>query len=306
MADTNFLQNIQVRAFYDTVIQVSQQKKSRLIDRVRQDAIVTGTSFDFPRLGTTEMKKINVANYDLDLEIPPFSTRRGYLSDYNAVDVIDSGQLQRIKVNPYSSVTESLAMAAGRTYDQVIIDAAVGSALTAVNANDSTSVALPASQIIVYNSTENGNTDSNLSLEKLITGVALLDKNEVDRQMERMTLVAHPDCINHLMTQNSVISSDYNVTRVLNNGVVEGYMGMKFVRSTLVPGSGTDADPYQAIIFSEYGIGLARGDRFNDKSVVIRELPQKRAGTFKVEINETLGAVRVEEARVVAIECSLE
>lgn len=90
-------------------------------------------------------------------------------------------------------------------------------------------------------------------------------------------------------------SADYNTIKALVNGEINTYLGFTWHKSTRLPKSGSIRSCYA---WHEAGIGVAIGKEIRPR---IDVLPGKNYAT-QVYICMTIGATRVEEARVVQID----
>lgn len=287
--------NAFVQQFSDNIILLSQQKGSKLLDLVMQKPI-TGKYAHFDRIGAVEARQKTSRHADVVYTDTPHSRRRVGIEDFYAVDLVDKEDDIRMLVDPRNIYAQNIAFALGRKIDDLILAAATGNS-TAVDSDDASStVALPSSQVV---GEDEGTANSNLNLEKLIAAKKILDNNDVDD--EERIIVVNPSAVAALLAIEKVTSSDYAAIKALVAGEINTYMGFRFVKSTRLRGTadGTDTDPMQVVAFLRSGIGFALGQNVQ---VRMDELPAKHYST-QVYASMTGGAVRIEEEKVVKIEC---
>jgi len=277
--------------FRDAFIHLVQQKGSRLREYVRSNTDVVGKYDHFDRLGATSAQRITSRHADTPLISTPHSRRRVSLEDYNWADMVDKADKVRMLANPTSEYLKAGVNAMGRTIDDVIIAAMLGNAVS-VDENDSSSnVALPAAQKVAVS----GTTDMNV--DKLRSAKQILDSSDVDPDLPRC-IVMKSNQFYDLLGDTQIQSSDYNTVKALVNGEIDTFMGFKFLRSErLTTDSNGDT---QCIAWIGDGIGLSMG---MDVKTEISERSDKNYST-QVYAQMCLGAVRIEDEKVVEIACT--
>ena len=282
-----------VQKFRDSFMHLVQQKGSRLREYVRTNADVVGKYDHFDRLGSTSAQKITSRHSDTPLISTPHSRRRVSMEDYNWADLIDKADKVRMLADPTSEYMKAGVWAMGRTMDDVIISAMLGNSVT-VDENDSSSnVALPAAQEVAVGS--GANVDMNI--DKLRSAKQVLDAADVDPDLPRC-IVMKSNQFYDLLGDTQVQSSDYNTVKALVAGEIDTFMGFKFIRSErLTLDSNNDT---QCVAWIHDGIGLSVG---MDVKTEITERSDKNYST-QVYAQMCLGAVRIEDEKVVEIACT--
>ena len=193
-------------------------------------------------------------------------------------------------VDPTSSYAQAQAFAIGRAMDDVIISAATGTAYT--GETGTTSVTLSGynsgSQVIAAGAAA-------MTLAKLREAKFILDNADVDPSIPRV-LVVSPKQIQDLLADSNVTSSDFNTVKALVQGEVNQFMGFTFVTSTRLGLSGSTRSCFA---YAVDGILLAVA---KDLTVRIDERPDKSYAT-QVYACMSIGATRMEETKVVQIDC---
>jgi hypothetical protein len=280
-----------VQKFRDTFIHLVQQKGSRLRDYVRLNADVVGKYDHFDRIGSTSAQKITSRHSDTPLISTPHSRRRVSMDDYNWADLIDKADKVRMLADPASDYMKAGVWAMGRKMDDIIIAAMSGNATTIDENDASSNVALPAAQKVAVSAT----TDMNIT--KLMQAKKILDASDVDPDLPRH-IVMKSNQFYDLLGDSEIQSSDYNTVKALVAGDIDTFLGFKFHRSErlAVDSSGDTL----CLAWIPEGIGLSMG---MDVKTEISERPDKNHST-QVYAQMCLGAVRIEDEKVVEIACT--
>ena len=276
-----------VEQYKSNVFHLAQQKGSRLRDAVRTETVV-GKAHFFERIGSTAALKRTSRHSDTPRVDTPHSRRKLTMDDYDWADLIDNEDKVRMLISPSSEYAQAGAWAMGRAMDDAIIDAASGNAFGGV-AGGST-VALPSAQKIVHGS-------AGLSVTKLIEAKEILDANSVDPEEPRYCVVTSKQ-LSDLLAITQITSADFNSVKALVQGEIDTFMGFKFIRTERLD---TNSSSNRLVLaFAQSGIGLAVGQDINTR---ISERADKNYAT-QVFLSMTIGATRIEDEKVVEIECT--
>jgi len=276
-----------VEQYSANIQMLSQQMGSLLRDAVRIESIV-GKDAYFDQIGKVTAQLKVSRHSDTPQIDTPHSRRRCSLADYEFADLIDQQDKVRLLIDPTSSYAKAAAYAMGRAMDDVIIAAALGTANTGVSGG--TAVTLPAANITAVG-TGGANT---MNIAKLALAKQKLDAGDVDPSIPRHIVVS-PTEIQDLLNNTTVTSSDFNTVKALVHGEIDSFMGFKFHVSNRLTQNG--AGNTQCIAFAEDGILLGVG---KDVTARIDERSDKSYAT-QVYYCQTIGATRMEEAKVVSV-----
>lgn len=274
-----------VQQFSSNVQLLSQQMGSLLRGSVSEES-VTGEKAFFDQVGQSAAIKRTSRHSDTPILDTPHSRRMVTMDSYEWADLIDDADKVRLLIDPTSAYARTAAAAMGRAMDDSIIAAATGTAKT--GKSGSTSTSLPSAQQIA-----NGSVD--LTIEKLIEAKQKLDVNSVDPSIARY-LVCSPFQIQRLLNETAVTSSDFNTVKALVRGEVDTFMGFKFIVSNRLSKAGNIRTCFA---WAEDGMKLAVG---KDVMARIEERADKSFST-QVYYCATFGATRMEEEKVVQIDC---
>jgi hypothetical protein len=148
---------------------------------------------------------------------------------------------------------------------------------------------LPAGQKIAHGS-------AGLTIAKLVSAKELLDAASVDPSIPRHIIVS-PKQVSDLLNNTTVTSSDFNTVKALAQGEINTFVGFNFIVSNRLTDDGTSR---QVIAFASDGLKVAMG---KEPSAKIDERADKSYAT-QVYYCQTMGATRMEEAKVVEIACN--
>lgn len=275
-----------------------QQKLAKTRDFVITDK-VKGKEKSYNQMGPVEMERVTVRAGDTRITDTPLGKRwlRPYPHDKaDLFDQWDSEFLGDI-VLPTSEVVQNHGRAYNRLIDRTIIAAALGDAYT--GETGVTAVSLPSSQEVAVNYVETGGpANSGLTIGKLRQAKFLFDDNDVDEEEKRVIAVSAKQ-LQDLLRTTEVTNADYNTVKALVAGTVDSFMGFEFrrVSKAFFPyNSGTDVRTIVA--WAQSGIKIT--DSGKD---VFMDVRADKSHALQVRTVASVGGVRMEEAKVVAIYC---
>ena len=318
-----------VKMYSDNVSLLVQQEGSRLRNAVRLETGKIGEEYYMDRLKKTSAQLITARHADTPLIDTVHDRRRVTPLDYDWGDLIDTTDVLRVLADPQSMYVRNGAAAMSRAMDQVIIDAAfadvsVGKAAGQTCSWPASSVAAGgavlnaevtnggvAGKVRVNNAPYGGasGTNSSLTVDKLIAARKILMENEAlhynEGQDPNLFLDCTSDEIASLLKETEVGSVDYNSVRALVEGRVDTFMGFRFIQSelinsrTLASVNGETPTVNRCIAFHRDGLGLCVWRDITGRS---DPRPDKRYAN-QMYLTMTIGSVRLEEDRIVEIEC---
>ena len=278
-----------VQQYSANVQMLSQQMGSRLRDAVRLETVVGKNAF-IDQIGSVTAQLRSSRHADTPQIDTPHQRRRLSIASYEFADLIDDQDKVRMLIDPTSSYAQAAAAAMGRAMDDVIITAALGTAST--GETGSGSATLDATNNMVGSASSN----DGLTIAKLTEAKRKMDLNDVDPSIPRYIAVG-PKQIEDLLGTTQVTSSDFNTIKALVQGDVDTFMGFQFIMTNRL---GIDSNDIRSCFaWAEDGITLGIG---KDVQARIDERNDKGYAT-QVYYCMDIGAVRMEEAKVVKIFC---
>ena len=127
------------------------------------------------------------------------------MESYEYADLVDDPDKVSMLISPQNSYANAAAYAIGRSIDDAIITAALGSASTGKAG---------ASSVANANTVAVGSPAAGLTVAKLISAKKVFDNGSVDPSIPRYIVVG-PEQIEDLLNTTQVTSSDYNSVNTL-------------------------------------------------------------------------------------------
>lgn len=279
-----------VQQYSTNVALLLQQRGSRLRDACTVGSYTGKAAKAVEQIGSVTAQVRSSRHADTPLISTPHDARWVHPTDYEWADMIDDQDKLRMLIDPTSPYAMNGAYSLGRALDQLIITAALGTALT--GENGSTSTSFTAGNTIAVGAT-------GMTVAKLRTARKILLTNEVDVAMDPLYIAVTATQMDNLLGTTEVTSSDYNSVKALVQGNIDTFLGFKFIQTELlgVDGSGDR----RCIAWAKSGMHVGI---WNDITTKISERADKSYAT-QVYVKGTFGATRVEEGKVVEIICDL-
>lgn len=276
-----------VQQYADNFRHVAQQTVSRLEGTVMIESGIRGMSKSVNRLGQRTASRRTVRHGDTPINDQPHSTRFVDLFDWEDGDMIDDQDKIRMLVDPTSDYVKAMVASMNRAKDDVIVSA-LGGASRASTGN----ILLPASQKIVHGGV-------GLTKAKIIQARKLFRKNEADKHNgEELFMLYNADAAGQILSDTTLTSADFISAKFLESGDVEGnWLGFKWIPMERLPKVATTRSLFA---YAKSGVTLGIGENITHK---VGEDPGK-GFNVRIYAKQSLGAVRVEEEKVVEIECT--
>jgi len=281
-----------VKQFGSNLDFLVQQKGSLLRNAVRAETVV-GEEAYFDQLAATAAVKRTTRNSDTPLIKSEHKRRRVTMYDYEWADLIDKEDKLKMLIDPQSDYATNAAWALGRAIDDVVIEAFGGTAYAGKAGGTATS--FPSAQTVTRGGT-------GMSLQKLLDGKEILDKAEVDPNEERIVIITASQLAD-LLNVTEIKDADYNTVRALVRGEVNTFLGCRFIVCNRLTGphnTTVAAGGRACYMYARSGLLLALA---KDITTQISQRADKSYST-QVYASMGIGAVRMEEEKVVQILCS--
>lgn len=277
---------------YTTNVQLLlQQRGSKLRDCCTIGSYTGKAAKAVEQIGAVTAQKRTSRHADTPLISTPHDARWVFPEDYEWADMVDDQDKLRMLIDPTSPYAINGAYSLGRSMDDLIIAAALGTAKTGENGSTDTAFATATQQIAV------GGTG--LTVAKLRQARRILAGNEVDLASEMLYIAVTAQQIDNLLGTTEVTSSDFNSVKALVQGDVDTFMGFKFVQIERLGVDGSGDRRCFAWAKSGLHVGM-----WNDINTKISERADKSYAT-QVYVKGTFGATRTEEKKVVEIICDV-
>lgn len=292
-----------VDEYTTNVRMLSQQGMSKLRNAVTNKSAIGENSVFFEQVGEASGQRMTQRHGPTPVNPVPMDRRWVTPEDWNTADLVDKVDELRMIIDPRAPIARAQAAFIGRTIDDIIIEAAFGTALT--GKDRSTSVTFPAGQVV-------GTAAERMTIDKLLQTKQLFEEADVDFDMSRVYMVLTPEQKRDLLNTTKVTSADYNTVKALAQGEINAFLGFNFITSNRLPGGtkyNTDigtvtpaANSAQALAFVDSGLGLATWNDINSRITEESTLNY----SWQVYTQGTFGATRIEEVQVVKIVSGLD
>jgi hypothetical protein len=270
---------IWAQAYGTNIMQLAQQKYSKLIGTVYMKENVNGKTFFQDQIGQWGMSAKGGRNVQTPNNDPVLDRRMGTMIDYHDARLLDRGDELKSISDPRSAYTIAAAASLGRQMDDAIIAACYATAYsgeTGSSSNTNGSVVLA--------------TAASMTLARIAAVKKALDDNDVE--MEDRYFVTNTAVLASLLNLSAATSSDYNSVKALIRGEIDTFMGFKWIVTTRLTSTTSIGLAYQ-----KYGLcaamssaPLVRTDERNDLSY-----------SWQLYYELNMGVVRLEEKRVILV-----
>lgn len=267
-----------------------QQRETKLRRAVRVETGLTGKSYNFERLGASDLQTVNTRHAATPILNPVHSRRRVTPTDKAGGILLDPQDELKMLIEPRNKYAMNHAASVNRFFDDQIISALTGNS-TSVDEDDATSSITLASWDSGSHEIASGGTG--LTFEKVNQVVRLL--NEDDVPLEERFFAISPQALEDLLVEPELTSSDFSTLQALRTGSIAPdtmWMGFKWIVSTRLALSSTTRS---CIAWQKDAMGLGI---WEDIFTSIDILPETNYAT-QVYARVSAGAVRIEEAGVV-------
>jgi len=283
MADSQNV--VYAQAYSRNIMQLAQQKYSKLINCVYLRPNVNGKTFFQDQIGKWSMEVKAGRNVQTPNNDPSLARRMGTLLDYHDNRLLDRGDELRTISDPRSAYTIAAAQALGRQIDDVIFNALVGTAYSGETGTTSNTVG----------SGQYSDTSGDLSFARVTTAKRILD--DADVETEDRFFVITPSALEDLLNTSQATSADYNSVKALIRGEIDTWMGFKWITSSRCP-EPTYTSTFNCIAFQRNALCLAMAAA----PLVRTDERQDLSYSWQVYYELNIGAVRLEEEKVVIAE----
>ena len=293
-----------VDQFKANLLMLSQQKQPKLRGCCRMEP-VTGDTMYVERIGPKDCQPRGARHGETPISDADHSRRKLSMVDYDVpADLIDKPDKLKMLIDPQGAYVKNQLFSLNRQIDDCIIAALWGPAYsghtgaTTVNSYDVGECRLVNSDgtIEAAGSDFDDDTETPLTIAKLLTCKQLLDDAEIDEERQRY-FVTNPYNINQLLNTTEVKSADYNTVKALAQGHIDTFMGFKFIKSTRLPADDTDTGATRCFAFAQDAIVLA----IAEEPTVDISIRNDMCNSIQVYSTLSIGATRVEGPAVVPI-----
>jgi len=281
------------QAFSKNLHVLADQQKSHLLDTVRIESMTTLSQF-FDRVGQIRMQKRTSRHQDTAFTPLPYSRRRVDISDYECGEILDREEdVIKMMYDPQSATTQMFVQAGNINIDSVIInEGLLGSAKASDSSFAITEIAAPTAVT--------ADATYKLGVDKIKEAIETMGAANVDLVADRPILVISYAEYVSLLKQSEFINKDFktspNQELTVNN--FNNFLGVdiKIVSNEILPVSGNNRT---CVLYTKQSCILGVQNKFK----IDAGKDYSKGGSLRVIGKQNIGAVRMEEARVVPLTC---
>ena len=265
------------QAYGRNIMQLAQQKYSKLLGTVYVKPNVRGKTFFQDQIGQWSMETKGGRNVATPNNDPRLARRMGTMVDYHDNRLLDRGDELKYISDPRSAYTIAAARSLGRKIDDVIIAAAVGTANT--GETGSGTAGTPTGLLI---------SSASITLAEIAEVKKNLDNDDVEE--EERYIVITPSVLSGALQQTALTSADYAAVKALVRGEINSFMGFTWITSTRI----SQQTGLAGLVYNKYALCLAMAAQPMVKTDQRADLSY----SWQVYYELNVGAVRLEEERI--------
>jgi hypothetical protein len=210
-----------------------QQMVSKLRGRVSSDFYVGKAASPVQQIGVLEFKQPGARFGPITPQSPQYTRRWVFPNDRDLAVLVDQFDELRSIVDPKPGISEAVASAGGRYFDDLIINAANGSASTGVDASnfstESFASTVSTSGGYLVADTFGASASTGMTYPKMVEAWRVMRHAQVDLDAEAPCLLISSQQEADLKKQQEVISKEYNENAVIESGRVTRLGGFDLV-----------------------------------------------------------------------------
>ena len=296
------LVKLYVEEFSTNLMIALQQRESKLRGRVMEGHHIGAQASPVEYIKNIQMQAPAGRYAPLNRQDVDFSRRWVLPVDKEATQLIDTFDKLRLLQDPTSRYSEVAAAAVAREWDDRIIAAAFGTALTgngvAAALTSETWASISSSWTVLD---EFGSAaDSGLTVAKMIEAKRVMRKAQVEVDTEPLTWVTNSQGDSDRLNQVQVVSTEFAGDRAtLLEGKVVRFMGWDIVYSERLTSPDTNVRANIAFVKSGLYLGIWQ-DVMND----ISQRKDLSSLPYQIYTKMSSGATRLEPGRVLEVDCA--
>lgn len=282
---------------YSTNVQLLlQQRGSKLRMAVDEGSYVGDQASPVDQIGAVEATQVTSRFAPMGRVDATLDRRWVFPTDYELPQLIDSFDKLRLLTSPESKYVENAIYACGRKIDTAIITAFQATAKTGVNGGTSTSFTA-GNEVDVAT----GGANSRLNVAKLHAVRELVLANHIDMDSDPVFVGLTAKDDSALMKEIEIISTQFKGgdVPVLRDGRLERFLGMYFIHCELIETVAAGTNEVTVPVWAKSGMHLGI---WNDITARIDTRPDLSSIPWQAYVYLTIGATRLEEKKVFAIE----
>jgi len=288
-----------VTQYTTNVAHLLQIRGGKMRPYVSEDTHFGESAVPVDQYGSVEMQEVTTRFGPMPRVDASVDRRWVYPTDYNLPQMVDTFDKLRLMVDPQGPLAQAAAMAAGRKIDTIISDAFYADAKTGKAGGTTTSFDTTNHRV---DAAIGAAADTGLNVDKILRAVRIMEDNDVDTEMEQPCMMITPQQHEDLKRQTQVVNTDYFTKEgkpvFAGDGRISEFAGVHIIISRLTPSNSS----YRLVpMWVRSGMHLGIWD---EVSARVDERPDIEGVPYQLATTLTMGATRLEEGRVIQIECT--
>ncbi len=187
------------------------------------------------QIGVLEFKQPSGRYSPITPQVPNYTRRWVFPNDRDLAVLVDQFDELRTIVDPKAGISEAVASAGGRYFDDLIINAANGTASTGVDASNlstesfATTVSTSGGYLVA--DTFAASASTGMTYPKMVEAWRVMRHAQVDLEAESPCMIISSQQESDLKKQQEIINKDYNDNMVIENGRVPRAAGFDLIVS---------------------------------------------------------------------------
>ena len=282
------------KEYSSTVMLLLQQRGSRLRKGVMSGTHVGDQASPVDQIGSVSMQQVTSRFGAIGRVDAALSRRWVNPTDFDLPQLFDKFDELKIFSDPKSKYVLNAVYAAGRTMDELIIEAFFGTATTGTTGSGSTSFSADGGITIAVDEGASGNTG--LTVAKLRAAKKSLMAAEVDFDNDSLWCGINAEAHDSLLQEMQVVSTDFKEKPVLVDGKIMRFMGFNFIHTELY---GVDGSSFRRLpAWAQSGMHLGIWD---DIQTDISQRKDLTSLPWQAYLKMSLSATRIEGEKIIEI-----
>lgn len=289
-----------VEQYTTNVAHLLQIKGGKLRPLIMEDTHQGDSAVPVDQYGAVEMQEV-VSRFAPMGRVDASTDRRWvYPTDFSLPQMVDNFDKLRLMVDPQGPLSQAAIKAAGRKIDVILRDAFFADARTGRSGGTTESFDTTNHRV---DAAVGAAADTGLNVDKILRAKRLMQDSNVDFDVDGDPyMMITPEQEEDLLRQTQVINTDYFTSMggqpVLVDGRLSRFAGVNIVVSNLTPSNAS----YRLVpMWVKNGMHLGV---WKDVSARVDDRPDIEGVPYQLYTTMTMGATRLEQGRVIQIECT--
>jgi len=279
-----------IQQYSNTIYLLAQQMDTRLRGAVQVDPNWTGQAKFYDQYNQDTAQELITRYADTPLQLPDFRRRMVSPHYYVSATLEDPKDALQMAIDPKSTMMQAKMAAFNRTTDDLLIASMGGTSYT--GQNGVTPVTFDSNNNIAHDLT----AQHGLSKAKILKASRLLNGYEVEKTERYLAHTAYQ--LEELLGTTEVTSSDYNVVKALVQGELSTWIGFSFIHTERLL---TQAVTGYRLLYAWQRAALQLAIQKEIEGRIDERADKNFA--LQVYMRMCMGATRLEENRIIEIEC---